>query len=226
MTEVLAGVSVERDLRVVMDDGVALLTDVYRPEGAGPHHVVLISHPYDKLAALSNFGYAHPSWYARHGFIVVAQDTRGRYRSEGTFYPFRHEAADGYDTVEWAAGLEHSNGKVGMFGGSYVGATQMLAASEAPPHLVAIFPYVTASEYYEGWTYQSGALMQWFASSWASGLAVDTMRRKTEARGNENVKTWVETLPVESFPLASPPPTAPEDDSFFPGDAGEQLGQH
>ena len=64
----------------------------------------------------------------RHGYVVVFQDTRGRYDSGGEFYPFRDESQDGYDTVEWAAQLDHSNGKVGMFGGSYVGATQMLAA--------------------------------------------------------------------------------------------------
>ena len=104
----------------------------------------------------------------------------GRFDSGGEFYPFRNEAADGFDTVEWAAALPYSDGKVGMFGGSYVGATQMLAAMAKPPHLVAIQPYVTASEYYEGWTYQGGALMQWFASSWSSGLAVDTLRRKTD----------------------------------------------
>ena len=62
------------------------------------------------------------------GYVVIIQDVRGRYTSDGEWDPFRHESADGYDTVEWAASLPYSNGKVGMFGGSYVGATQMLAA--------------------------------------------------------------------------------------------------
>ncbi len=196
-------VVVDYGVRAKMRDGVSLVADVYRPAKPGKYPVLLERTPYNRKGE---------GWFAMllaaKDYVVILQDTRGRFESEGEFYPFRHEAADGYDTVEWAAGLEHSNGKVGMFGGSYVGATQMLAATEAPPHLVSIFPYVTASEYYEGWTYQSGALMQWFASSWSSGLAVDTIRRKTEARGNENVKKWVETMPVEDFQMVSPPPTA------------------
>ena len=83
---------------------------------------------------------------ALRGYMVVVQDVRGRYTSEGEWYPFKHETDDGYDTVEWAAALPHSNGKVGMFGGSYVGATQMLAAIGHPPHLAGICPVVTASE--------------------------------------------------------------------------------
>jgi putative CocE/NonD family hydrolase len=106
---------------------------------------------------------------ATEGYVVVIQDTRGRFDSEGEFYPFRYESKDGYDTVEWAAKLAYSDGKVGMFGASYVGATQWLAAISKPPHLVAIFPYVTASEYYEGWTYHGGVLQQLFASTWSSG---------------------------------------------------------
>ena len=143
---------------------------------------------------------------AAHGYVVVIQDTRGRFDSQGEFYPFRYESQDGYDTVEWAASLPYANGKVGMFGGSYVGATQMLAAISSPPHLVAIQPYVTASEYYDGWTYQNGALMQWFASSWSSGLAVDTLRRK--ANGLQDPKSWVAQLPVDTYRMLKLPPVS------------------
>ncbi len=83
---------------------------------------------------------------AARGYLVVVQDVRGRYTSEGEWYPFKHETDDGYDTIEWAAALPNSNGKVGMFGGSYVGATQMLAAIGHPPHLAGICPVVTAVE--------------------------------------------------------------------------------
>ena len=64
--------------------------------------------------------------------MIILQDVRGRYTSEGEWYPFRHEQADGYDSVEWAAALPYSDGKVGMMGASYVGATQMLAAIAQP----------------------------------------------------------------------------------------------
>ena len=128
-------VTLERDVPCRMADRVTLYADVYRPATGGPHPVLLISQPYDKRAAESNFGYAHPSWYARHGYVVVNQDVRGRYRSEGEWYPFLHEADDGEDTVEWAAALAGSNGRVGMMGFSYYGATQLQAALRRPPSL-------------------------------------------------------------------------------------------
>jgi hypothetical protein len=181
-----------------MRDGVTLIADVYRPEGEGRYPVLLTRTPYDRHGYIGT-----AAVLASHGYVVVLQDARGRYGSEGVFYPFRNEAADGYDTVEWAAALPNANGKVGMFGGSYVGATQMLAASARPPHLVAIHPVVTAAEYYEGWTYQGGALMQWFTSSWATGLAEDTLQRRADETANP--KTWVEALPVQSYRLLEPP---------------------
>jgi putative CocE/NonD family hydrolase len=193
-------VTVETDVKVPMRDGVVLVADVYRPRAPGRFPVLLTRTPYDRR---------HPEtglFFASHGYVVVLQDPRGRYGSEGEFYPFRDEARDGYDTVEWAAALPYADGKVGMFGGSYVGATQLLAAMAKPPHLVAIHPHVTASEYYEGWTYQGGALMEWFTSSWASGLAVDTLRRKTASLSRP--RDWVEGLPLERYRLLDLPDVA------------------
>ena len=194
-------VTVESGVAVAMRDGVKLMADIYRPEGGGRYPVLLTRTPYDRHGAIAT-GVA----LASHGYVVVAQDVRGRYGSEGDFYPFRNEAADGYDTVEWAATLPNANGKVGMFGGSYVGATQMLAASARPPHLTAIHPVVTASDYYEGWTYQGGALMQWFTSSWATGLAEDTLERRATATASP--ESWVETLPAGGYRLLDPPGVA------------------
>lgn len=192
-------VTEELNVRATMRDGVELVADVYRPDSQGEFPVLLQRTPYNRKG-----GGNTARELASHGYIVVVQDTRGRYQSEGQFYPFRHETEDGYDTVEWAAQLPGSNGDVGMYGGSYVGATQMLAAIGKPPHLAAIFPYVTAAEYYDGWTYQSGALMQWFASSWTTGLAKDTLERMVDsgARPGE----WVLRLPVDEYQLLDPPP--------------------
>ena len=115
---------------------------------------------------------------------MLNQDVRGRYRSGGEFDPMRQEAADGYDAVEWAAGQPWSDGKVGMIGGSYVGLTQWQAAGEQPPHLVAIAPHYSSSNYLQGWTYQSGAFDLWFAQSWTSQiLATDTLQRRLETEG-------------------------------------------
>ena len=194
-------VTIDQGVRVKMRDGVSLVADVYRPVSDEKFPVLLERTPYNRTGETST-----ANNLASHGYIVVIQDARGRFESGGDFYPFRNESADGFDTVEWAAKLDQSNGKVGMFGGSYVGATQMLAAMAVPPHLVSIFPYVTASEYYDGWTYQNGALMQWFSSSWTSGLAIDTLRRQTESA--QKPKEWVKNLPLQDYALVKTPPSS------------------
>ena len=156
---------VDTDLAVPMRDGTVLRADVYRPDGPGPYPTLLQRTPYDKTATGAMLS-LDPLKSARRGYATVIQDVRGRYASEGEFYAFRDEIADGYDTVEWAAAQPWSSGKVGMYGASYVGATQWLAALSQPPHLVAIAPNVTASNYHEGWTYQGGAFELGFNVSW------------------------------------------------------------
>src|SRR5690349_15611210 len=149
-------VAIQANVPVRMRDCVTLIADIYRSKAQGKFPVLLTRTPYNRRDPMTG------TFLASHGYVVVLQDTRGRFDSGGEFYPFKNESEDGYDTIEWAAALDASNGMVGMFGGSYVGATQMLAAIAKPPHLKAIFPYVTASEYYDGWTYQNGAWMQAF----------------------------------------------------------------
>src|SRR5256884_3464317 len=155
-------------------DGVTLYSDIYRPRADGKFPVILMRTPYDKGASWA----VTPAYQiATHGYVVVVQDVRGRYTSEGEWYPFRRESDDGYDAVEWVAALPSSDGRVGMMGGSYVGATQMLAAIAHPPHLAGICPVVTASNYHDGWTYQGGALEQWFDQNWTTQLATNTIWR-------------------------------------------------
>ncbi len=187
-------VTVERSVAMKTRDGVTLLADIYHPAGEGKFPVLLQRTPYDKNNA-AEFGRRA----AARGYLVVVQDVRGRYTSEGEWYPFKHETEDGFDTVEWAAALPSSNGRVGMFGGSYVGATQMLAAIGHPPHLAGICPVVTASNYHENWTYQGGAFEQWFNESWTSGLAQDTAFR--ELRRNTNALVGSAVLPLTSYPV-------------------------
>jgi len=198
-TSALAGdryeVTVERGVPVKMRDGVTLRADVYRPKAEGKFPVLLQRTPYDKNSGIDIY-----MNMAARGYVVVIQDVRGRFTSEGDWRPFEHESADGYDTVEWAAALPYSNGKVGMFGGSYVGATQMLAAIASPPHLAGIFPVVTASNYHHGWTYQGGAFELWFNASWTTGLAQDTLRRSAP-RANNPVTQWVGELPLSGYPV-------------------------
>jgi len=169
-------VEVERNVPSRMRDDTVLYADIYRPKGEGPWPVLLMRHPYDKTQA-ENLSYAQPTWYARYGYMVVVQDCRGRWKSEGEWYPFKHEEADSYDTVTWAAELPGSNGKVGMYGFSYAGATQLWAALHQPPGLTAIMPALTGSDYYDGWTYRGGALHHAFTQSWSTFLALDTAHR-------------------------------------------------
>ena len=191
-------VTVERNAAAKMRDGVTLRADIYRPKAEGKFPVLLVRTPYDKNGTI-NFGLKA----AARGYVVIAQDVRGRFESEGEWYTFKHESQDGYDTVEWAAALPFSNGKVGMFGGSYVGATQFLAAIAKPPHLAGICPNVTASNYHDGWTYQGGAFEQWFNESWSTGLAMNTMRRRVESSGN--ALAWTKILPLRAYPVLEAP---------------------
>lgn len=160
-----SGVRVARNAEAPMRDGTILRADVYRPAERGSYPVLLMRVPYGKDTA-QGFVFQHPAWYARHGYIVVVQDCRGRFASQGRFDPLRHEAQDGYDSVEWAASLAESTGLVGMYGFSYAGATQLLAASEQPPSLRCCAPAFTASDYYDGWMYEGGILNLSFVMSW------------------------------------------------------------
>ena len=176
-------------------DAVTLFSDIYRPKADGKFPVILMRTPYDK-----SVGWAASPGYqiAAHGYVFIIQDVRGRYTSEGEWYTFRHESEDGYDAVEWAAALPYSNGKVGMTGGSYVGATQMLAAIAHPPHLAGICPVVTASNYHDNWTYQGGALEQWFDQNWATQLATNTLWRLIAK--DTNALLGAPVLPLTQYP--------------------------
>jgi putative CocE/NonD family hydrolase len=170
---------VEKFLMVPMRDGTRLATDVYRPDGDGPFATVVQRLPYDKeLVGLRNYSF-DVMRAVQAGYAVVVQDTRGRFASEGEFTPFFDEAADGGDSVAWAAAQPWSTGRVAMVGGSYFGATQWLAATEAPPALRAIAPFVTTDQYYDGWAYQGGAFQLGFNLHWTlSSLAFGEVERR------------------------------------------------
>lgn len=187
-------VVVEQGVPATMRDGTELRADIYRPKQPGRYPVLLQRTPYNKAGG-TEFGYRA----AAEGYVVIIQDVRGRYTSHGEWYTFKYESDDGYDTIEWAAALPYSDGRVGMFGGSYVGATQMLAAITHPPHLAGICPVVTASNYHSNWTYQGGAFEQWFNESWTSGLAQDTLNRQVARNTDALGGAW--KLPLTSYPL-------------------------
>lgn len=161
-------------------DGVRLDADVYYPDADGEFPVLLMRQPYGRAIA-STVVYAHPSWYAVQGYIVVIQDVCGRGSSEGEFSLFANEIADGYDTVEWAAQLPQSTGQVGMYGFSYQGMTQLYAAAAHPPSLKTICPSMAAYDLYADWAYEGGAFCYQANLSWACQLAAETARRNKDA---------------------------------------------
>ena len=149
MTEARAtAVHVEYDVEAPMRDGVVLRSTVYRPAGSKAYPVLLNRTPYGRDAGIDAM-YFDPLRAARHGYVVVRQDVRGRFTSNGEFQPNHQEATDGFDAVQWAAGLPYSDGTVGMWGRSYHAETQWRAALERPPALRSIVPGVSASH---SWT--------------------------------------------------------------------------
>lgn len=170
-------VTIEHDVPATMRDGVVLRADVYRPLADGPWPVLLARLPYGKnLPMLA--GLMDPVGKARRGFLVVVQDTRGRHASEGDWEPWTYETDDGYDTVRWAAALPGSNGSVGMYGPSYLGNTQWMAALAKPPELKAISPMVTWSEPDDGLFARGGAQELGITVPWSLMQGVDTLLRR------------------------------------------------
>ena len=171
------GVRLERGVVCRMSDGVQLISDHYYPPGEGPHPTLLMRQPYGRDIA-STVVYAHPVWFARHGYHVTIQDVRGRGGSEGDFYPFRHERKDGAETIAWLRRHPQCNGRIGMYGFSYQGLTQLLAAAEQPEGLVCIAPGMTACDLYRGWFYRNGALRLSSSLAWGIQLLRPDARRR------------------------------------------------
>src|SRR5262245_11703620 len=169
-----------------MRDGTLLATDIYLPATPGRYPVIMQRTPYGLRLGQGCFAEfsSQMAFWAQNGYVGITQDARGTFRSQGTFQPFAQEQADGYDAVEWAAKQQWSNGKVAMAGSSYFGVTQWQAALAARPHLVAIAPSVTSTDYHDHWTYVNGVFDLWFGQSWLLAFfAPDQLRRQAIAKG-------------------------------------------
>jgi len=158
-----AEIRIDRHLATPMRDGVRLYGDLYRPRAEGKYPVIIVRTPY----GVQRDGVHEPMIkFAQHGYAIFIQDTRGRYESEGKWEPFRTEAEDGYDTIEWAAKQPWSNGKVATQGGSYLGHVQWRAGSLTPPSLVTMFPAVASTNIYANWITLGGAFRLSFNYGW------------------------------------------------------------
>ncbi len=138
-------------------DGITLYANIFRPADEGKYPVALTRTPYGK-DFMTGFPYLDVVRLARCGYIVIIQDVRGRGDSEGGWQIFANEGVDGYDAVEWAAALDGSDGNVGMWGFSYLSFTQWSAALQKPPHLKAIIPTFSPTNFSNGIFWRGGAL--------------------------------------------------------------------
>jgi len=145
-------VVMDENVMVPVRDGVWLASDVYRPDAPGRFPVIVTRTPYDKRNPEHKYDFA-AKLFATQGFVCIIQDVRGKFDSEGSYYPYMTEAEDGHDTFEWAGAQEWSNGNVGTYGFSYWGSTQWLPAPYHSEHLKAMVPIVTGQNLYERWIY-------------------------------------------------------------------------
>ena len=178
-------ITVRHNVPAAMRDGTTLMSNVYSPAAGGSYPVLLTRLPYGKDLA-ADTTYFDPMKAARRGYVVVVQDVRGRYASEGRFTPFVREFEDGYDSVEWAARLPGSNGDVGMFGLSYFGKTQWHASVMQPPSLKSMAPGQTWGNHLNGVQRRGGVgelgLMQYWAQS---ALALEILFRRHRGEPEE-----------------------------------------
>lgn len=181
----LMDLEVQRNVPIPMRDGTVLRADVFRPQPEGRYPVLLTRTPYSKSMAALSYSWLQPIRPASEGYVVVVQDVRGRFESAGTFRPFHQEIEDGFDTIEWCATQHWSNGRVGMYGISYLGATQWLAAMSQAPNLQAIFPSLTGSDFYDGWTYRGGAFELGFNLMWSALLLALPELNRTDVTPSE-----------------------------------------
>src|SRR5581483_1107615 len=197
-------VAVERDVMVPLRDGVRLATDCYFPALAGERApgawpVILERTPYNKLRSdLVGVG----RFFARHGYVTVVQDVRGRFASEGEWYPFANEGEDGVDTVNWIGGQPWCSGRVGTIGLSYSGSDQTAIATLAPQALAAQFVSEGMSNYHTSAMRQGGAmelrfLIYAFQMATSSPEAMrDPPLRSALERARADVRTCLGTLPL------------------------------
>jgi putative CocE/NonD family hydrolase len=209
------GIVVEAGVKVPMRDGTLLDAMVWRPAAEGRYPALVERVAYELVGRAR----ANGEYYAGHGYVVVAQNVRGTYASEGQYTLMLDdgwgERQDGYDTIEWAARQSWSNGRVGMFDGSYSGSTQYLVAPTRPPHLGALFVRQSTGDLYHDWHFRGGAHQLGFMRSWTVGsILAPQLGRKAGPLSEPSTRLRVERALAEvddsfrQLPLKSWPPLA------------------
>jgi len=164
------------DKSLVLRDGVRLISRIWLPNGNGPWPALLMRQPYGREIA-STITYSHPEWWATKGYMVIIQDVRGMGSSEGVFNGFSQEASDTSETHEWVRSLKECNGKLGLYGFSYQGFTQLTGELKAmPPDCLS--PAMTGMNIKEHWCSDGGAY--WWHNNIAWGLQIAALKMKRE----------------------------------------------
>ena len=153
IADLTRGATMVTDVMMPMRDGVRLATNILLPEGKGPFPVILYRDPYVKEGVTRSKGQG----LLDEGYAIVIQDVRGRFKSEGVWDPFRNEARDGHDTLEWVGKQPWCNGKIGLAGGSYLGFTQCINGPSPSKYLAAMHPIVQWGNTYSDIMYWGGA---------------------------------------------------------------------
>ena len=186
----------QKNIEITMRDGTILRHNMTRPDIDGKFPVLLERSPYNKEGGSEN-GVGSPEFFASRGYVVIIQDVRGRFASDGDFYPFKDDGngpnKDGYDTVEWLAKQDWSTGKIGTIGGSYSGATQYRNAISNPPNVKAMFVRESSADYSEEWVYRGGAFELGFNLGWAHRVTLSNLNHLvTDEKHEETEKMLID----------------------------------
>ena len=197
-SEPIYKVTVEKNLPMQTRDGITLYADVYRPDAPGKFPALLIRTPYDKSREPGP--YTERQYFGSRGYVVIVQDTRGRFSSGGDFYPFIHEGYDGYDAIEWAHELPSCNGIVGTVAQSYPGLVQYFAASQRPPHLRAMCPVSGPVTYFENWIYRRGVFELGWMLAYFVWMARGTLAKGDYQQESNQLESYVDDPKSPLFP--------------------------
>jgi putative CocE/NonD family hydrolase len=150
----VSGIKLQSNVKVLMRDGIHLAADIYRPAGPGKFPCLMMLSPYWKQRPAD---VDSAVYYAKKGYAVTLLDSRGRHDSEGVWVPYIHEPQDGFDAQQWLGQQPWSNGKIGTFGSSYVGFTQVMPAVFRSPYLKAMVPAANQQTNF-GFLYNDGVM--------------------------------------------------------------------
>src|SRR3989454_257680 len=198
-------VLIDRGVTMTTSDGIALVSDIYRPKVEGPTPTILVRIPYSKTLKNTFFASVVGRFWAERGYTVVIQGTRGRYESGGQYYPLRGERQDGIETLQWIAKQPWFHGRLGMWGGSYFGYTQWVLADQINPGPSSLMIQISSTNFHEMF-YPGSAFSLESALYWAVG-----------SHGDQDISPSLETLQrgYDGFPLVEADDRSSQDIPFF-----------